>query len=139
MSPLQHQGLSLCCGGEHLEREEEGYQREHNHPVEEPEKKGPETGVPQPGPDDVPGEHHEAHHGEDDDDQGVEEATHEVAVEPLLSVDEDKNAADNDAVTNREGCCGDHQLLLIHTWHCIFKTQLLVESLACVILQLCHI
>ena len=52
--------------------------------MEEPEKEGSEARVPQPGPHDVPGDHHEAEHGEDDNDQGVEEATHAVPVISLL-------------------------------------------------------
>lgn len=70
--------------------------------MEEPQEESSITSVPQSWPERLLGEEHEDDHGAHDDDDRVEEATHEVTVEPALKTEDDEDEAHNDAEEDRE-------------------------------------
>ena len=75
--------------------------------MEEPEKESSISSIPQSWPDNLLGEEHEDNHGDHDDDDGVEQPSHEVTVPPALQTDEDEEQTDHHAVEDRQGCGGD--------------------------------
>lgn len=75
--------------------------------MEEPQKESSIPSVPESWPHNLLGEEHDNNHGDHDDNDGVEQPSHEVAVPPALETDDDEEQTDHDTVEDRQGGGGD--------------------------------